>query len=97
VPKAADILGLGREYVRMVGCDGRMRMRVNALRRAIAEDIAQGLRPYCVVASAGTVATGAVDPLDEIADVAEEFGVWFHVDGAYGAPGALDPLKKEMF
>jgi aromatic-L-amino-acid decarboxylase len=97
VPKAADILGLGREYVRKVGCDGRLRIRVSELRKAIAQDVAQGFRPYCVVASAGTVATGAVDPLDEIADLAEEFDLWFHVDGAYGAPGALDPLKKDMF
>jgi len=97
VPKAADILGLGRDHVRTVECDNSLRMNVGALRKAIAEDIRQGFRPYCVVASAGTVATGSVDPLDEIADLAKEFDLWFHVDGAYGAPGALDPTKEKLF
>ena len=97
VPKAADILGFGRNQVRVVECDDRMRMSVAALRRSIADDLATGLRPFCVVASAGTVGTGAVDTLEQIADVAAEFRLWFHVDGAYGAPGALDTRRKELF
>jgi glutamate/tyrosine decarboxylase-like PLP-dependent enzyme len=55
------------------------------------------LRPFCVVGSAGTVNTGVVDPLDELSDVAAEFDLWFHVDGAYGAPGSLDERKKHLF
>ena len=87
IAKAADILGFGRDQVRVIGCDERHRMRVDALRQEIEADRSEGLRPFCVVGSAGTVNTGVVDPLAEIADVAAEFDLWFHVDGAYGAPG----------
>jgi aromatic-L-amino-acid/L-tryptophan decarboxylase len=97
IPKAADILGLGRDHVSIVECDDRQRMRVDSLRRQIENDLREGLRPCCVVASAGTVNTGVVDPLDEIARVAKEFDLWFHVDGAYGAPGILDERKKHLF
>jgi glutamate/tyrosine decarboxylase-like PLP-dependent enzyme len=97
IPKAADILGFGRDQVRVIACDDRQRMRVNELRQKIDADLREGLRPFCVVASAGTVNTGVVDPLDEIASVAKEFDLWFHVDGAYGAPGALDQRKKSLF
>lgn len=97
IPKAADILGFGRDQVRVVACDERQRMRVDVLRQRIEADLREGLRPFCVVGSAGTVNTGVVDPLTEIADVAAEFGLWFHVDGAYGAPGVLDQRKKDLF
>jgi glutamate/tyrosine decarboxylase-like PLP-dependent enzyme len=95
--KGADILGLGRQQVRLVECDDRFRMKVQSLRDLIAEDLAGGLRPFCVVASAGTVNTGAVDPLDEVAAVAKEFGLWFHIDGAYGALAASDETKRSLF
>jgi aromatic-L-amino-acid/L-tryptophan decarboxylase len=97
VPKAADVLGLGRDNVRSIECDDSLRMNVDALRRSIEDDLAHGFRPFCVVASAGTVATGVVDPLNEIADVAQEFDLWFHIDGAYGAPAAVDASKSELF
>ncbi|MFI6744092.1 pyridoxal phosphate-dependent decarboxylase family protein [Nonomuraea sp. NPDC050451] len=87
--KAAELLGLGARHVRVVPVDGRFRMDVDALRALIAQDAKAGLRPFCVAASAGTVNTGAVDPLEEIADVAADRGLWFHVDGAYGALGVL--------
>ncbi len=87
--KAAELLGLGARQVRTVPVDASYRMDVSALRTMIAEDAAAGLRPFCVAASAGTVNTGAVDPLGEIADVAGEHGLWFHIDGAYGALGVL--------
>jgi len=87
--KAAELLGLGSRHVRVVPVDRELRMDVLALREMVASDRAAGMRPFCVAASAGTVNTGAVDPLDEIADVAAEHGLWFHVDGAYGAPGVL--------
>lgn len=97
IPKAADVLGFGRDQVRVVACDERQRMRVDQLRSQIEADLNQGFTPICVVGSAGTVNTGVVDPLDRIADVAREFHLWFHVDGAYGAPGVLDQRKTELF
>ena len=97
IPKAADILGFGRDQVRVIACDERQRMRIDLLRQRLEADLREGLRPFCVVASAGTVNTGVVDPLNEIANIAAEFGLWFHVDGAYGAPGVLDQRKKDLF
>ena len=97
IAKAADILGFGRDHVRGVKCDDRLRIDVRHLRERITDDLAAGLRPFCVVASAGTTNTGAVDPLKDVAGVAREFDLWFHVDGAYGAPGVLDPRKKDLF
>ncbi|HET6974592.1 MAG TPA: pyridoxal-dependent decarboxylase [Pyrinomonadaceae bacterium] len=97
IAKAADILGFGRDYVREIPCDERQRMRVDLLREKISVDLSEGLRPFCVVGSAGTVNTGVVDPLSEIAAVATEFDLWFHVDGAYGAPGVLDERKQHLF
>nr|WP_055502545.1 aminotransferase class V-fold PLP-dependent enzyme [Nonomuraea pusilla] len=87
--KAAQLLGVGARHVRVVPVDARHRMDVAALRAMVAEDRTAGLRPFCVAASAGTVNSGAVDPLDAVADVAAEHGLWFHVDGAYGALGVL--------
>jgi glutamate/tyrosine decarboxylase-like PLP-dependent enzyme len=97
IPKAADILGFGREQVRLIACDDQFRMDVALFRGRIAADLQSGLKPFCVVASAGTTNTGAVDPLAAIADVAKEFGLWFHIDGAYGAPAALDETKRSLF
>src|SRR5919109_959276 len=87
--RAADMMGLGRDAVRSLPVDDGYRLRLDQMRRAIEEDIAAGLRPIAVVGSVGTVATGAVDPLDQIADLAEELDLWFHVDGAYGGPAVL--------
>src|SRR5215218_2793316 len=97
IAKAADILGFGRDHVRVIACDERQRMRLDLLRQKIEDDRREGLRPFCVVGSAGTTNTGAVDPLVEIANVAAEFDLWFHIDGAYGAPGSLDERKKHLF
>ena len=97
IPKAADILGFGRDQVRVVPCDEKLRMRVEELVTRIEEDRKNGLRPICVVGSAGTVNTGVVDPLREIVEVGHEFDLWVHIDGAYGAPGVLDQRKAELF
>ena len=94
VAKAADALGLS---VRRVPVDASWRLDVSALRDAVATDAGAGLTPVCVVASAGTTATGAVDPLDGAAEVAAEHQLWFHVDGAYGAPAAAVPAQREHF
>jgi glutamate/tyrosine decarboxylase-like PLP-dependent enzyme len=97
IPKAADVLGLGREQVRVVASDDGYRMDVRALRERIEADALEGLRPFCVVASAGTVATGTVDALGEVARVAREHSLWFHVDGAYGALAAVAEGKRKLF
>lgn len=84
IEKALRIAGLGRAVVRHVATDEGFRMRPDALEAAVAADRAAGLRPWLVIASAGTTDTGAVDPLEAIADVAKRAGCWYHVDAAYG-------------
>ena len=90
VRRAIELLGLGSDSIRPVAADGG-RLDAGALRAAIAADRAAGGMPALLVGSAGTVNTGAIDPLDALADVAAAEGLWFHVDGAYGAFGVLDP------
>ena len=85
VSKSAKLAGIMADRVRRVPVDERFRMRVDLLRAAIEQDRTAGLRPFLVVASAGTINTGAVDPLDDIAAVAAGEQLWFHIDGAYGA------------
>jgi aromatic-L-amino-acid/L-tryptophan decarboxylase len=94
VGKAAAALGVG---LRPVPVDRDRRLDPAALGAAIAADRAAGLVPVCVVANAGTTSTGAVDPLDAVAAVAADAGVWLHVDGAYGAPAAADPASRPLF
>ncbi len=89
--KAADMFGLGRAAIRRVATDGALRMDAAALEAQIAADLAAGERPFLIVGSAGTVSTGAVDPLPEMAAIARRHGLWLHVDGAYGAPAILAP------
>lgn len=91
-PKAAALLGLGRAAVQAVPVDEAFRMDVSALAGMIASDRAAGRHPVCVVGNAGEVNTGAVDPLDAIADVCADMGVWFHIDGSYGGFAAHAPL-----
>jgi len=90
VRKAVELLGIGAKHLRTVPMrDGRLDPA--ALASLIEADRAAGLHPFLAVASAGTVNTGAIDPLDEVADICEQEKVWFHVDGAYGGFGVLDP------
>ena len=85
IQKACDLAGLGTDSIRWIATDNELRMSVPALREAIERDVKAGDRPAIVVGTSGSVSTGAVDPLREIAEVCRELGVWFHVDGAYGA------------
>lgn len=94
IAKATALLGLGRNNLRVIPVDEQFRMRTCELDRAIAEDRAAGRELIAVVASAGTVNTGAIDPLDEIARICGEYGLWLHVDGAYGALAALVLAEK---
>jgi glutamate/tyrosine decarboxylase-like PLP-dependent enzyme len=102
IQKAADIAGMGTEAIRWIAVDEQMRIEISALREQILKDIEAGDKPALVVGNAGSVSTGAVDPLPELAALCREFGIWFHVDGAYGglaavlpdAPSALAGLRE---
>ncbi|MDH6124925.1 pyridoxal-dependent decarboxylase [Kitasatospora sp. GP82] len=97
VRKAVELLGLGSRNLRTVATDPAGRLDLDALRAAVAEDRTAGRLPFLVVASAGTVGTGAVDPFEPIADLCADEQLWLHVDGAYGAFGALDPAIAHRY
>ncbi|MGZ5128899.1 MAG: pyridoxal phosphate-dependent decarboxylase family protein, partial [Actinomycetota bacterium] len=88
VMRAVELLGIGSDNLHTIPLDGLRRMRPDALADAIDADVAAGVVPVAVVATAGTTLTGAIDPIDAVADVCEARGVWLHVDGAYGLPAA---------
>jgi aromatic-L-amino-acid decarboxylase len=91
IQKAADLSGLGTDALRWIATDGEQRVNLSALAREVAQDRSEGREPFLVVASAGTVSTGAIDPLPELADFCAAAQLWLHVDGAYGAPAAALP------
>lgn len=95
--KAADILGLGQDSIRLLPSDERFCLDPTALSSTIAEDRRHGHKPFCVIGSAGTAATGAIDSLAEIGRIARENDLWFHIDGAYGAPAAMVEERRPMF
>jgi aromatic-L-amino-acid decarboxylase len=95
VNKASDLGGLGTNAVRWIPTDHELRMRADLLEEAIAADVAAGLAPFMVIGTAGTVGTGAIDPLPEIARICKKYDLWFHVDGAYGAPAVALPDATE--
>lgn len=89
--KAADLLGLGTEAVRWISLDHTLRIDTTELRRQILADTEAGDLPFLLVGTAGTVSTGAIDPLPELAEICNEHGLWFHIDGAYGGFAAVVP------
>jgi len=97
VVKAAVLLGIGRDNVRLISVDERYKINLDQLVVAIEEDRATGHLPICVVANAGTVATGAFDPLAQTSEIAQRFNLWLHVDGAYGGFAALAPSARSLF
>jgi glutamate/tyrosine decarboxylase-like PLP-dependent enzyme len=91
VAEAMDLAGLGTSALRRIALDSEHRIDMEALESALASDRAQGLRPFCIVGTAGTVNVGAIDDLSALAALARREALWFHVDGAYGALGMLSP------
>ena len=91
VQKAADICGLGTDAIRWVSTDDNQRLDTENLKEQIAADMASGDKPFLVIGTAGSVSTGAIDPLPEIAAICRHFDLWFHVDGAYGGFAAMLP------
>jgi glutamate/tyrosine decarboxylase-like PLP-dependent enzyme len=94
IPKSVALLGIGRDNLRLIPTDATFHMIPEELDARIRQDKAAGKIPLAVVASAGTVNTGAVDPLQQIAEISHRHGAWFHVDGAYGALAAMADRKK---
>jgi glutamate/tyrosine decarboxylase-like PLP-dependent enzyme len=94
IPKAIALLGLGRSNLRLIPVDADFRLRTDALEAAIASDRKFGNTPVAIVASVGAVATGAIDPLRRIAEIAKSEGIWLHVDGAFGVLAALAVPEK---
>jgi aromatic-L-amino-acid decarboxylase len=96
VEKAAIALGIGQENVVQIPSDANFSMDVNELERRVAEDIEAGMRPLAIVATAGTTSTTSFDPLEAIADVAQRYGVWYHVDAAYAGNAAAVPEFRHL-
>jgi glutamate/tyrosine decarboxylase-like PLP-dependent enzyme len=94
IDRAADLLGFGFQHLRKIETDASFRIRLDTLEAAIAQDRVAGLRPAIVVGNAGTVNTGHIDPLEALADLCRREGLWFHVDGAYGALAAVSLKAK---
>ena len=94
IPKSVALLGIGRENLRLIPVDPSLRMKADELEQQIIRDKSMGKIPVAVVASAGTVNTGAIDPLAKIAEIAHRHGAWFHIDGAYGALAAIAERGK---
>ena len=97
VEKAVLALGFGRTGYRAIPVDGSFRMRADALREAMRDDVAAGIRPVAVVPTLGTTSTTSIDPVGEIVPTAREFGAWVHVDAAYGGPAAILPEVRELY
>lgn len=82
--RIADLIGIGRKNLRKIGTDSRFRIDVAQLRKQVREDLDKGFLPFCVVGIAGTTNCGAIDDLNELANICQEYGLWFHVDAAWG-------------
>ena len=95
VQKAIRIAGLNQAQTTYIPVDANFKMDINELRKQIKKDVTEGKKPFLLIGSAGTTDVGAVDPLNDLADVAEEFNLWFHVDGAYGGFFMLTEQGKE--
>jgi glutamate/tyrosine decarboxylase-like PLP-dependent enzyme len=92
-----DLLGIGTRQLRTIPANEQFRIRVDLLKKAIEADRAAGLRPAIVVGNAGSVNTGVIDPLDELAEVCAREDLWFHADGAYGAMACVSPELRPLF
>jgi glutamate/tyrosine decarboxylase-like PLP-dependent enzyme len=97
IDRSAELLGMGSQCLRKIPVDADFRIRLDLLEATLKQDLATGHKPFCVIGNAGTVNTGAIDPLCDLADIAERYGLWFHVDGAYGALATLAPETRPLF
>lgn len=96
VDKAAIALGIGRRWTRHIETDAEFRLRSDVLERTIQEDLTAGIKPIAVVATVGTTSSTSIDPIDEIATLCERYGIWLHVDAAYGGAAAILPSHRHV-
>ncbi|HXG21800.1 MAG TPA: pyridoxal-dependent decarboxylase [Methylomirabilota bacterium] len=96
VDKAAIALGIGRRWTRHIETDAQFRLRPDLLAQAIQHDLAAGVKPFAVVATVGTTSSTSIDPVPAIADVCEHYGLWLHVDAAYGGAAAVVPSHRQV-
>lgn len=96
ITKACHLMGLGRQAFRQIDVDENFAVRVDECRAQIEEDIAAGAKPFCIIATAGSVNTGAIDDMTALRALADEFGLWLHVDGAFGSLAALSPTHRSL-
>lgn len=94
VDKSVETLGIGTDNYRKIPTREDFTIDINVLRAQIEQDLKDGLKPFCLIGNAGTVNTGAIDPLDELALIASQYNMWYHVDGAYGALAAGTKVKN---
>ena len=97
IDRSAEMLGIGNAYLRKMPVDADFRVRTDGLEDAIRADLDAGRKPFCLIGNGGTVNTGAVDSLDVLADLADQYDMWFHVDGAYGAFATLASETRPLF
>jgi aromatic-L-amino-acid/L-tryptophan decarboxylase len=95
--KSIALLGIGTNHIRKIATDADFKINVAALKEAIVADIANGFMPFCIIGNAGTVNTGAIDDLAALAEVAQNYNLWFHIDGAYGGLVASLPALKAQY
>lgn len=97
VRRGVELLGLGSDCIRLIPIDKNHRMQSSVLAENLERDIRDGVTPIAVIATSGTTLTGAIDPISEIADICQRFGIWLHIDGAYGLPAAGVAAKTFSF
>ncbi len=95
--KSVDMLGIGMDNLIKIPVNDDFQIDTDLLRQKIEEDINTGCQPFCIIGNAGTVNTGAVDDLEELATIADEYKMWYHIDGAYGALAAAVPRKSKLY
>ena len=96
VDKSVELLGIGSNHLRKIPTDAQFKIRLDLLEQQIQADKEEGYHPFCLIGNAGTVNTGAIDDLNALAEIAEKYELWYHIDGAYGAlAGILDSLKAD--
>lgn len=95
--KSLDVLGLGKNQLRKIPVKDDFTINVEKLEEQILEDKSAGYYPICIIGNGGTVNSGAVDPLDTLADICSKYNLWFHVDAAYGGPAAATAIARDLF